>query len=154
MPAMACPPPRVHVAVVTLFIALLFLGCQDGPASGDVALAYAAEVVKAAAAADGCSEEVVKVYQNTAGHLANGIPYYKVTITNTCLACTVSDVHVSCGEFASTELVRPSDFRRLAYGDCLVRDGGPIAPGEIVSFQYSNSFPYSLNVAAVSCGGI
>jgi hypothetical protein len=91
------------------------------------------------------------VSQVDAGLLPNGIPSYSVTITNTCLDCTVRDVHVSCGEFASTELVDPSSFQRLAYGDCLVRDGAPIGPGETVSFEYSNSFMYSMDVASVSC---
>uniref|UniRef100_K4AMF4 TPD1 protein n=1 Tax=Setaria italica TaxID=4555 RepID=K4AMF4_SETIT len=99
-------------------------------------------------------DEVVQVSQVDAGLLPNGIPSYSVTITNTCLDCTVRDVHVSCGEFASTELVDPSSFQRLAYGDCLVRDGGPIGPGETVSFEYSNSLIYSMDVASVSCGDI
>ncbi|XP_062201477.1 TPD1 protein homolog 1B-like [Phragmites australis] len=103
---------------------------------------------------DDCSEEVVEVSQDNGGPLPNGIPSYSVTITNTCLGCTVRDVHVSCGEFASTELVDPSDFRRVAYGDCLVRDGGPMGPGETILFEYSNSFLYPMDVASVSCGNI
>jgi hypothetical protein len=102
---------------------------------------------------DECSEESVVVSQDASGgrFLPNGIPYYTVAITNTCLGCTVRDVHVSCGEFASSELVSPSDFRRVAVGDCLVRDGGPMGPGDSVAFEYSNSFPYDLQVASVSC---
>ncbi|CAN6324538.1 unnamed protein product [Urochloa humidicola] len=103
---------------------------------------------------DGCPEGVVQVSQVNAGSLPSGIPSYNVTITNTCLDCTVRDVHVSCGEFASTELVDPGNFQRLAYGDCLVKDGGPIGPGETVSFEYSNSFVYSMGVVSVSCGDI
>ncbi|CAN6288753.1 unnamed protein product [Urochloa humidicola] len=103
---------------------------------------------------DGCPEGVVQVSQVNAGSLPSGIPSYSVTITNTCLDCTVRDVHVSCGEFASTELVDPGNFQRLAYGDCLVKDGGPIGPGETVSFEYSNSFIYSMGVVSVSCGDI
>ena len=107
-----------------------------------------------AASVDLCSEEVVEVSQGNAGSLPNGVPSYSVTITNTCLDCTVRDVHVSCGEFATTELVDPSYFRRLSYGDCLVRNGGPIGPGEIISFDYSNSFIYKMEVATVSCVNI
>jgi hypothetical protein len=64
----------------------------------------------------------VAVSQDATGgrFLPNGIPYYTATITNACLECTVRDVHVSCGVFASSE--------------------------------YSNSFPYELQVASVSCG--
>ena len=118
-----------------------------GNSRGAASVAYAAS-------ADLCSEEVVEVSQGNAGSLPNGVPSYSVTITNTCLDCTVRDVHVSCGEFASTELVDPSDFRRLSYGDCLVRNGGPIGPGETISFEYSNSFIYKMEVATVSCADI
>ncbi|CAL4923867.1 unnamed protein product [Urochloa decumbens] len=119
--------------------------------------AVAATTVHATAALDdggGCPDGVVQVSQVSAGTLPSGIPSYSVTITNTCLDCTVRDVHVSCGEFASTELVDPGSFQRLAYGDCLVKDGGPIGPGETVSFEYSNSFIYSMGVVSVSCGDI
>ena len=132
---------------------------DDRPAGGHphgVAAAASTEYAKAAAADDDddCSEGVVQVSQVNAGPLPSGIPSYSVTITNTCLDCTVRDVHVSCGEFASTVLVDPSSFRRLAYGDCLVGDGGPIGPGETVCFEYSNSFIYSMDVASVSCGDV
>jgi len=101
-----------------------------------------------------CSLDAVVVSQAEAAGRPGGVPCYSVTITNTCLSCTVRDLHVSCGEFASTVLVGPSSFRRLAYGDCLVGDGGPIGPGETVCFEYSNSFIYSMDVASVSCGDI
>ncbi|XP_008675824.1 TPD1 protein homolog 1B [Zea mays] len=142
---MGCP--RERAAVANVFIASLFL--LAGQAGGGHSRGAAA--VASADDDDPCSEEVVEVFQGSAGSLPNGIPSYSVTITNTCLDCTVCDVHVSCGEFASTEVVDPSDFRRLSYGDCLVRNGGPIGPGETISFQYSNSFVYKMDVAAVSC---
>ena len=78
---------------------------------------------------------------------------YSVTIANTCLHCTVRDVHISCGEFGQAQLVvAPADFRRVAVGDCLVRGGGALGPGESVSFRYSSLFQYHLHVASVSCG--
>ncbi|KAF0929509.1 hypothetical protein E2562_021760 [Oryza meyeriana var. granulata] len=101
--------------------------------------------------ADSCSGEDVVVYQNNAEHLPSGIPTYSVEIINICTACTVYDVHVSCGEFASTELVYPSQFQRVGFNDCLVKCGGPLGPSETVSFQYSNSFAYPLAVANVAC---
>ncbi|KAF8689377.1 hypothetical protein HU200_041919 [Digitaria exilis] len=147
---MVCPRHRV-ATTVTVF--LLLLACQAGHHPHGFAAA-AAEKTAAAAAALDCSEAVMEVSQVDAGLLPSGIPSYSVTITNTCLDCTVRDVHVSCGEFASTVLVDPASFRRLAYGDCLVMDGGPIGPGDTVSFEYSNSFAYSMDVASVSCDDV
>ncbi|KAG0537468.1 hypothetical protein BDA96_03G150900 [Sorghum bicolor] len=175
---MGCPRPREGYAVAIVFMALLFLLSRqagvvvkptvavkhqavhvrrllnnDARAGGGNSRGGAAAVTFAASV-DLCSEEVVEVSQGNAGSLPNGVPSYSVTITNTCLDCTVRDVHVSCGEFATTELVDPSYFRRLSYGDCLVRNGGPIGPGEIISFDYSNSFIYKMEVATVSCVNI
>ncbi|XP_006661681.2 TPD1 protein homolog 1B-like [Oryza brachyantha] len=98
-----------------------------------------------------CSEENVVLYQSREEHLPSGIPAYSVEIINVCAACTVYDVHVSCGEFASTELVDPSQFQRVGFNDCLVRRGGPLGPSDAVSFQYSNSFAYPLAVANFAC---
>ena len=98
-----------------------------------------------------CSLDAVVVSQAEAAGRPGGVPCYSVTITNTCLSCTVRDLHVSCGEFGSARLVDPSDFRRLAVGDCIVRGGGAVRPGETVSFDYSNQFQYDLHVASASC---
>ncbi|KQJ88940.1 TPD1 protein homolog 1B [Brachypodium distachyon] len=100
---------------------------------------------------DGCSMENVEVYQNDAPHQASGIPAYSVEVINSCVSCTVYDVHLSCGNFASTDLVDPAEFRRIAYDDCLVNDGKAMGPGDSVSFHYSNSFQYPLEVASVAC---
>ncbi|CAL4914738.1 unnamed protein product [Urochloa decumbens] len=100
---------------------------------------------------DDCSEEDVVVYQSSANPLPSGIPAYTVQIINVCGGCTVSDVHVACGDFASTELVDPGKFQRVGFNDCIVKGGGAMEPSETVSFQYSNSFSYQLNVASVSC---
>ncbi|KAK3118727.1 hypothetical protein QOZ80_9BG0705620 [Eleusine coracana subsp. coracana] len=100
---------------------------------------------------DDCSEEDVAVYQNSANPLPSGIPTYTVQIVNVCGGCRVSDVHVACGDFASTELVDPGVFQRVGFNDCIVKGGQPMEPSETVSFQYSNSFSYPLNVVSVSC---
>uniref|UniRef100_A0ACD6A4L2 Uncharacterized protein n=1 Tax=Avena sativa TaxID=4498 RepID=A0ACD6A4L2_AVESA len=102
---------------------------------------------------DGCSDpaELVSVYQNSDSSLHTGMPAYTVEISNNCIDCTVCDVHLSCGDFANTELVDPATFRRLGFDDCLVKDGGPIGPGEMVDFQYANSFLYKMNVLSASC---
>ncbi|RLN29062.1 hypothetical protein C2845_PM05G11110 [Panicum miliaceum] len=98
-----------------------------------------------------CSQDAVVVSQAEAGGRSGGVPCYSVTITNTCLSCAVRDLHVSCGEFGSARLVDPSDFRRLAVGDCLVRGGGAVRPGETVYFEYTNQFQYDLRVASAFC---
>jgi hypothetical protein len=101
---------------------------------------------------DGCSGEDVVVYQSSANPLPSGIPAYTVQIINVCSGgCTVYDVHVSCGDFASTELVDPAKFQRVSFNDCVVKGGGTLEPSETVSFQYSNSFSYQLSAASVAC---
>ncbi|KAL6640861.1 hypothetical protein ACP70R_019042 [Stipagrostis hirtigluma subsp. patula] len=100
---------------------------------------------------DECSEEDVVVYQSSANPLPSGIPAYTVHIINVCGGCRVSDVHVSCGDFASTELVDPAKFQRVGFNDCVVKGGAAMEPTEAVSFQYSNSFAYPLTVASVAC---
>jgi hypothetical protein len=48
-------------------------------------------------------------------------------------------------------LVDPATFRRLGIDDCLVNDGGPILPGDLISFQYTNSFLYPMKVVSANC---
>jgi hypothetical protein len=45
----------------------------------------------------------------------------------------------------------PATFRRLDFDDCLVKDGGPILPGDMISFEYANSFLYPMKVASADC---
>jgi hypothetical protein len=103
--------------------------------------------------AHGCAdpEELMRVSESSAGSEYSGVPEYTVEITNTCLDCIVCAVHLSCGDFANTELVDPATFRRLAVDDCLVNDGGPIGPGELITFQYANSFIYDMKIKSASC---
>ncbi|KAG9455133.1 hypothetical protein H6P81_008037 [Aristolochia fimbriata] len=63
----------------------------------------------------------------------------------------VSNVYVSCGEFASTSLLNLHVFKRLKPNDCLVNDGKQLAANEIVSFVYTNSRTYDLVVSHVDC---
>ncbi|KAL6911680.1 hypothetical protein ACP4OV_000485 [Aristida adscensionis] len=166
-------PKRAALMVMLVFLALL--GCQAA-ASGDLSssslqarklLNISSETRGAAAAAGAgktnwaarpermgpneCSQEDVVVYQSSANPLPSGIPTYTVQIINVCGGCAVSDVHVSCGDFASTQLVDPGKFQRLGLNDCIVKGGARMEPSEAVSFQYSNSFAYPLNVASVAC---
>lgn len=98
-----------------------------------------------------CSEEDVEVYQNNANPMPSGMPTYSVQIMNVCEECRVSNVHVACGEFASTELVDPAVFQRVAINDCLVKGGQPMEPRETITFEYANSFSYPLDVVSVAC---
>ncbi|KAH7424276.1 hypothetical protein KP509_11G000600 [Ceratopteris richardii] len=103
-----------------------------------------------------CSVEDIAIVQGEMGPMPDGIPSFAVQILNLCLdGCEVADIHISCGWFASATLVNPALFKRLGFGDCLVKQGLPLAPGETLSFHYANSFPYpfSLLSASFSCSG-
>uniref|UniRef100_K3ZDA2 Lipoprotein n=1 Tax=Setaria italica TaxID=4555 RepID=K3ZDA2_SETIT len=148
-----------HAAAIVIVLSFLLLGCEanDPPSSSTVkhkkmeATVHvrkllnltAVEAVTAenrwkAAAPSECSEDAVVVSQSEAGERPGGMPCYSVTITNTC--------------FGSGKLVDPSDFRRVAAGNCIVRGGGgAMQPSETISFEYSTQFQYDLGVASVSC---
>jgi len=99
-----------------------------------------------------CSGRDISVSQSMIYTLPNGIPAYDVEIKNTCATrCAISNIHISCGSFASAIEVDPKTFRRVAYNDCLVKDGGKLAAGDSVSFNYANNFKYPLAVASVKC---
>ncbi|KAH6556258.1 hypothetical protein KP509_1Z193500, partial [Ceratopteris richardii] len=85
------------------------------------------------------------------GEFTDGVPTWSVSIYNMCMnrRCTAQHVHVSCGEFATTTLINPHTFRRLAPGDCLVKDGRALALGESLSFTYANGAPYDLSISSV-----
>ncbi|MCO5608597.1 hypothetical protein L7F22_062810 [Adiantum nelumboides] len=95
--------------------------------------------------ADGCTTSDISISQGLDG--TQGIPQFVVQIVNTCLAqCAPSEIHLSCGWFASAPLVNPAVFRRIAYDDCLVNNGRPLKYGDIIRFQYANSFMYPLKL--------
>lgn len=99
-----------------------------------------------------CSKNDIVVFQGPTAPLPNGIPAYTVQILNVCVSgCSISNIHISCGWFSSVHLINPRVFRRMYYDDCLVNDGEALGPGETLSFQYANSFPYRLKVASVAC---
>ncbi len=94
--------------------------------------------------ADWCTNKDISITQSRLG--STGIPQYSVQIVNTCISeCAPTNVHVYCGWFASSPPPNPNTFTRLAYNDCLVNGGRPLAAGSIVEFQYSNSFMYALS---------
>jgi len=99
-----------------------------------------------------CSGRDISVSQRMIFTEPDGIPAYAVEIGNTCATgCAISNIHISCGSFASTIEIDPKTFRRIAYNDCLVKDGGKLAAGDVVSFNYANNAMYPMNVASVQC---
>jgi hypothetical protein len=99
-----------------------------------------------------CSGRDISVSERMIYTGKDGIPVYGVEISNTCATgCAISNIHISCGSFASTIEIDPKTFRRIAYNDCLVKDGGKLASGESVSFNYANNAIYPLKVASVQC---
>ncbi|KAF8410856.1 hypothetical protein HHK36_003393 [Tetracentron sinense] len=99
-----------------------------------------------------CSTDGIAIYQGPTAPLPNGIPTYTVQILNVCLSgCSISNIHVSCEWFSSARLINPKIFRRLCYNDCLANNGEALVPGESLTFQYANSFPYPLSISSISC---
>ncbi|KAJ7296456.1 hypothetical protein O6H91_16G046400 [Diphasiastrum complanatum] len=93
--------------------------------------------------ASACTNKDLSISQ--AHESSSGIPQFVVQIVNTCLSnCAPSDIHVFCGWFASAPLVNPNVFRRIAYNDCLVNNGNPLRHGEVIRFEYANSFMYPM----------
>lgn len=99
-----------------------------------------------------CSKDDIIIFQGQKTPLPDGIPTYIVQILNSCASdCSISNIHVKCGWFSSARLVNPRIFRRVSYDDCLVNDGQALGPGQTLSFQYANTFPYPLSVSFVIC---
>ena len=105
------------------------------------------------AAETNCSNGDIVIAQSSAGTLPSGIPSFSVEITNACAGgCSISNLHLKCGMFASAVLVNPKIFKRQDVDDCLVNGGSPLAAGSTISFKYANSFQYPLLLASATCG--
>ncbi|KAL0398887.1 UNVERIFIED_CONTAM: TPD1 protein1 [Sesamum radiatum] len=93
------------------------------------------------------------IHQGPSRPLPDGTPTYTVHIMNVCTtgSCSISNIHLHCGWFSSARKINPTIFRRIAFDDCLVNDGNPLNPGESISFQYAQTFPYPLSVSSVTC---
>ncbi|CAN6464653.1 unnamed protein product [Victoria cruziana] len=101
---------------------------------------------------DVCSTQDVVLHQAATTPLPSGIPTYTVNIINVCVTgCSISDVHLACRWFSTARAINPAIFRRLRYNDCLVNDGKPIPAGGSVSFQYAQTYPYTLSVSSATC---
>ncbi|RVW84052.1 TPD1 protein-like 1 [Vitis vinifera] len=105
------------------------------------------------AAETNCSNGDIVIAQSRVGTLPSGIPSFSVEITNACArGCSISNLHLKCGMFASAVLVNPKIFKRQDVDDCLVNGGSPLAAGSTISFKYANSFQYPLLLASATCG--
>ncbi|MCO5594712.1 hypothetical protein L7F22_048745 [Adiantum nelumboides] len=88
-----------------------------------------------------CTSEDVVILQGEMGPLPDGIPSFTVQIINLCVAgCPVSDIHVSCGWFASTKLILPGIFKRVEFDDCIANDKLPLKWGTVLSLSTQTPF--------------
>ncbi|KAH7281307.1 hypothetical protein KP509_36G040100 [Ceratopteris richardii] len=100
---------------------------------------------------DKCKLDDILIIQGEAGPLPDGIPSFTVEIINVCITgCPMSDIHVSCGWFASAKLIDSKLFKRVKYNDCIVNDRLPLKGGESIVFVYASSFQYPLEVSSVN----
>ncbi|KAB5532174.1 hypothetical protein DKX38_018844 [Salix brachista] len=99
-----------------------------------------------------CTGADIVITQGPTAPLSTGIPTYTVQIMNMCATgCDISGIHLHCGWFSSARLIDPKIFKRLRYNDCLVNDGKPLVTGDVLTFEYANTFSYPLSVSSVSC---
>lgn len=102
-----------------------------------------------------CNLRDVSLTQAFQGYGADGEPTYAVQIIDTCSnpRCKISNVHVSCGMFSSGVFINPSAFRRIHPGVCLVNNGRPLTPMDIISFTYTTIRlqPLSISYGNVQC---
>uniref|UniRef100_A0A0E0MFE8 Uncharacterized protein n=1 Tax=Oryza punctata TaxID=4537 RepID=A0A0E0MFE8_ORYPU len=73
---------------------------------------------------------------NTGESAGGGDTVFEVQVKNLC-GCSVRDVRLDGGGFATTVEVDPTVFRAADGGDYLVNGGGPIASMATVTFRYS-----------------
>ncbi|WOG96851.1 hypothetical protein DCAR_0416189 [Daucus carota subsp. sativus] len=97
-----------------------------------------------------CSTKDIQIYQWASGYTGVHVPMYTVQILNEGTK-DVFGVRISCGDFASTNLINRLIFRRKDKGVCILKNGGQIKQGEMISFRYSNILPYTLKVLQVEC---
>lgn len=94
-----------------------------------------------------CNSQEDLLYTQIPGYLPDGLPIFRVTFTNTCRSCSFFNIHISCGDFASAVWVDPIIFEKLSHGDCLLNNGGLLAPQSSISFEYESTFAYPMAVS-------
>uniref|UniRef100_A0A3Q7IQ46 Uncharacterized protein n=1 Tax=Solanum lycopersicum TaxID=4081 RepID=A0A3Q7IQ46_SOLLC len=96
-----------------------------------------------------CPKSRIQVSQGAIGTIG-GIPQYRVQIVNGCES-KCGSIHIACGEFASSKLINPMIFKRVAINDCLVNNGARMRSGQTISFTYTNTYKYPMVVASSRC---
>ncbi|EEF46723.1 uncharacterized protein At1g05835 [Ricinus communis] len=64
-------------------------------------------------------------------------PTFMVQVYNSCPMCPVINIHLKCGSFPQA-LVNPRLLKVLAFDDCVINGGLPLAPLQKFSFNYSH----------------
>ncbi|EPS68576.1 hypothetical protein M569_06197, partial [Genlisea aurea] len=100
----------------------------------------------------GCDPQDIRIYQWPSGFAGMNIPQFTVQIVNEAWqANAVYQVRISCRGFATTTYIDPRVLRRLDMEVCLVREGGKMRPGDVISFVYSNMLKFPLYVLDLKC---
>ncbi|KAK1288553.1 hypothetical protein QJS10_CPB19g00279 [Acorus calamus] len=92
------------------------------------------------AAEAACGPSDIAVSQSRTGRLVQSQAEYAVSVTNQCV-CSQSNVVLHCDRLNSVEAVDPKIIRPLDGQNCIVNDGGVIAPRATVSFNYAWKSP-------------
>ncbi|TVU47852.1 hypothetical protein EJB05_07466 [Eragrostis curvula] len=151
-------------AAVVVVSLLLFLACD---VSGNPSSSAASKVGHHAPAhirkllgtskvtLSDCDNYVVVVSQDDEGPVPGppGLHHFHVTISNEDTELTVCDVHISCGDLLidGSVPVDPFDFRLTSPGNCIVKNGDAMAPGDTINFDYSSYAPIPFEVISFSC---
>ncbi|GLJ48873.1 hypothetical protein SUGI_1030710 [Cryptomeria japonica] len=99
-----------------------------------------------------CDKHSISAVQGPGSPLSNVTPTWSVHIVNACsTGCSIAKIHLSCGWFSSGVTINPRLFKRLAYNDCLVKNGDPIKAGGSISFVYAQTYKYPMEVSSVTC---
>ncbi|KDP37880.1 hypothetical protein JCGZ_05762 [Jatropha curcas] len=82
-----------------------------------------------------CSSNGPTIQQTQVGY---GLPpKYMVEVSNSCPMCPVINIHLKCGSFPQA-LVNPKFLKVLAFDDCVINGGLPLAPLQKFSFNYTH----------------
>ncbi|KQK02226.2 hypothetical protein BRADI_2g00105v3 [Brachypodium distachyon] len=93
-------------------------------------------------------------YVPVAWGIRSGTSAYTVTVSNQCSGsrhCTISGIHLMCGNFRSLMPVDPRTVSVVAPGDCLLANGQAIRRDGNVSFVYSSFVRNELYVKNATC---
>jgi hypothetical protein len=89
---------------------------------------------------------------NTGETASGGDMVFEVEVKNLC-PCTVRDVHLNGGGFATTVAVDPAVFRADEGGVYLVNGGGPIESMGAVRFRYAWDHFFQMTSSSLGVDG-